>query len=186
MSFTAALLRYWWLKVPIVLIAALLLAMLVDHYTHWSWTWGKLVAKPGLTLLGPNEHELVDQATGLHFTLPEDYSVQAQSLPVPGDTGAEERMIAKCKRNWDGTPDGKLPAWMQISDKNEPADKPLDELAKAKKPETDQQKLLKVEGFEIDGNPAARARFEMTYHEHDYIREVVAVRQGRARLLRPL
>jgi hypothetical protein len=171
------LLRHWWFKLGLILIVPLLASSLIGKYTKASWSWGKPVARPGINLLGENEHELKDHASGLDFTLPTDYSVQAQSLALPEDKG-DERMIAKCKRDWDGKENGKMPAWLQISVQKVPADQALAELAKKKKPENAVSNLLGgVEDFQVEDNPAVRVRFEMRYHEHDFIREVVAVRK---------
>jgi hypothetical protein len=213
-------LRHWWLKAGFIVIAALLVAILADRYDCLGWLESKLAARPRIALMGPEEHELNDEWTGLRFTFPKDYSTLAQSRPVPGDTGDQERVIIKCKRDWDGTANGKMPAWLYISVKNEPANSSLGELAREKRPEVgvhredddddkDQDKdkdkekeqakdrekeqdkdkdkedekaqtikEFDIENLEIDGNPAARARFEFRYHHNDFVREVVMVRKG--------
>ena len=58
-------------------------------------------------------------------------------------------------------------------------EKPLADLLKKKKPDNgDPRQVGDVEDLQIDGQPAARIDFEMRYHEHDFVREVVAIRKG--------
>ncbi len=239
----APLRRYWWLKAGFIVIAALLIAMLADRYDVWGAIESKVAPRPRITLMGPDQHELNDEWTGLQFTFPRDYSTLAQSRPIAGDKGDQERVIIKCKRDWDGTANGKKPAWLYISVRNKPADKSLEELAREKRPEVgihreddddkdqdrekgkaenkeqdgdrdkdkdrdqdkdkdkekdrdgdkEQQKdkdkekddekdqaikEFAIEHLEIDGTPAARARFEFRYHHNDFVREVVMVSKG--------
>jgi hypothetical protein len=172
-----SLLHHWWFKGGLIVLGSLLASLLVNKFTHWSWTWGKPVARPDVTLYGPNDHAIKDPS-GLRMTLPADFSVQSQALPLPIE---DERVIVKCKRDWEatGTPGGKLPAWMKISVANQPPDEPLAELAKKKKPdEGDPKQIGGVEDCQVDGCPAVRMVFEMRYHQHDFVREVTVVRRG--------
>jgi hypothetical protein len=170
--------RHWWFKGGVIVIGALVISLVLNRLTGWSWSQGKPVTHENISLYGPGERDFRDKSSGLTFTLPEDFSVQALSLPLPEHDGAE-RMIMKLKRDWDGTPDGKMPAWMQVSVAKQPADKPLADLLKKKIPDNGNPKQVgNVEDLRIDGQLAARITFEMRYHNHDYVREVVAIRKA--------
>jgi len=166
----ASLRRQRWLLAGAL---ALLLTSLYFIWTHFQTHGIAYDTGDKRPLLKSEGADFHDAQTGVRFTPPPKWSMQARSYQAP-DHKPKDRLIVKFKRTLPNT----SAAWLRVEIAEMAADTDIVEVVKQRKAGHEWTTKSAVATTKVSGLPAAKIQLGGKYNEMPALRDVVGVRRG--------